>query len=61
MGTISEHDLRHLSGIHSANTPDRHHLTTPELLQIGSFAGHKFLKNLDKLLKPQDLRDCSLG
>lgn len=43
------------------HTPNRHHLTTPELLQIGSFAGHKFLRNLDKLLKPQRLRDCSLG
>jgi hypothetical protein len=42
------------------HTPDRHHLATPELLQIGSFAGHKFLRNLDKLLKPQHSRACSL-
>jgi hypothetical protein len=43
------------------HTPDRQHSTTPELLQLGSIAGHKFLRNLDKLLKPQRLRDCSLG
>jgi hypothetical protein len=39
--------------------PDRHHLNIPELLQIGSMAGHQFLKSLDKRLKPQHLKDCS--
>jgi hypothetical protein len=43
------------------HTPDRHHLATPELLQIGSFAGHKFLRNLDKLLKPQHSREGLLS
>ncbi len=39
--------------------PDSYHLTIPELYQIGSLAGHTFLKILDKLLKPQHLRNCS--
>jgi len=39
--------------------PDRHYLNIPELLQIGSMAGHKFLESLDKRLNPQYLKDCS--
>jgi hypothetical protein len=39
--------------------PDRHYLSIPELRQIGSMAGHKFLKTLDKRLKPEYLKTCS--
>jgi hypothetical protein len=41
------------------NSSNEHQFTTPELLQIGSIAGHNFLAGLDKLLKPQQLRSCS--
>jgi hypothetical protein len=39
--------------------PDRHYLSISELYQIGSVAGHKFLKRLDKQLKAQHLKNCS--
>ena len=34
-------------------------LSISELLQVGSLAGHKFLKSLDKKLEAQSLNDCS--
>ena len=39
--------------------PGMHHLTVAELFEVGSMAGHNFLRILDKLLKPQHLRNCS--
>jgi len=39
--------------------PGEYLLSTPELLQVGSLAGHKFLKVLDEKLKAQSLKDCS--
>ncbi|KAH8742564.1 hypothetical protein BGZ57DRAFT_743686, partial [Hyaloscypha finlandica] len=39
--------------------PDSHDFSIPELYQVGDLAGHRFLKRLDKLLKPQQLKSCS--
>ena len=39
--------------------PGKHPLSISELLQVGSLAGHKFLKSLEKKLKAQSLNDCS--
>ncbi|KAH8595430.1 hypothetical protein B0O99DRAFT_594602 [Bisporella sp. PMI_857] len=38
---------------------DKHFLTVSELYQVGSMAGHSFLRNLDKKLRPQSLKNCS--
>jgi hypothetical protein len=38
---------------------DMQQLTIPKMLQVGSMAGHNFLKILDRLLKSQHLRSCS--
>lgn len=38
---------------------DKHLLSISELLQVGSLAGHTFLKFLDKKLETQSLNDCS--
>ena len=38
---------------------DGHRVAIPELLLIGSIAGHEFLASLDKLLKPQQLKNCT--
>jgi hypothetical protein len=40
-------------------SPDKHFLTISELYQVGSMAGHGFLRNLDEKLKAQSLKDCS--
>lgn len=40
-------------------TPDGHPLDISKLLQVGSLAGHKFLKFLDKKLEAQSLNNCS--
>jgi len=37
----------------------KHPLSISELLQVGSLAGYKFLKSLDKKLEAQSLNDCS--
>jgi hypothetical protein len=37
----------------------KHLLSISELLQIGSLAGHKFLRSLDKKLEAQSLNNCS--
>jgi hypothetical protein len=39
--------------------PGKDPLSIFELLQVGSLAGHKFLKSLDKKLKAQSLNSCS--
>lgn len=38
---------------------DKHQLSTGELYQIGSMAGHDLLQYLDERLKPQPLSQCS--
>jgi hypothetical protein len=37
----------------------KHFFSISELLQIGSLAGHKFLRSLDKKLEAQSLNNCS--
>lgn len=39
--------------------PDGNEFDVPDLLQIGSVAGHEFLKHLDEKLKPQKLAKCT--
>ncbi|PVH78541.1 hypothetical protein DL98DRAFT_516715 [Cadophora sp. DSE1049] len=39
--------------------PENREFDVPELLQIGSVAGHEFLKHLDEKLKPQKLAKCT--
>jgi hypothetical protein len=37
---------------------EKHHLSIPELQQIGGIAGHTILLFLDGRLKPDSLRAC---